>query len=447
VWLWVAGPIPRGAAAPSEALLNEESFQVLHEESEALYEGDGSWGDRRYGYRMPLRDAAWRADVYGAVRGVSSLYERRAREAVGYLLKAQSEGGTGVFGFPADVNHPEFGDRVQQILAACATCAVNGWIVDAPGSAVSELYYDHGMALAAVARAYRRTPTASLRSSVAAAAEWAMDKPPVANINYLSTLAKGLSLASVALGDPRYVDRAWTLHQQYIFPGLDPATGQAVDAHNAQLEYHGFIVSGMATLWAALPAGDARRETLDAYLRSAVARMALRDRSEEGSYPATWPGTNAIAWREWGEIQAPSSTEEDARRATTDWLRSRTTSIQAESSAYRRRKALYSDFSLGFFTETSRPPSSGELDRVRAYPVPFRPTDVDAAVTFAPLPGGATVSIHTMGARRVRTLAENAGVCRWDGRDEDGRVVASGVYVFVVRSGGRERRGKVVLAR
>lgn len=66
--------------------------------------------------------------------------------------------------------------------------------------------------------------------------------------------------------------------------------------------------------------------------------------------------------------------------------------------------------------------------------------------------GDASVAVYDARGARVRelqsafTLAGEHAV-EWDGRDDDGRAVASGVYLCRVRAGGREAIGKLVLVR
>ena len=334
--------------APARA---NDLFEPLHAASEALYDGNGSWGCKRHGWRMPLRDAAWRADVYGALaqRGgqvQGEVYRRRAAEAIGYLLRAQAEGGTGVFGFPADVRHPEFGSKVAQVMQRCPACVHQGWIITLPAGDVAELYYDHGHALAAVARAYQRTGNPALLPAVRQGADWALDQPLTRNVNYLSSLSKGLSLAWRATGDARYLERAVALHRQGILPLIGPS-GDALDPHNAQLEYHGFIVSGLVALRQALPGGHAFVGEADRALALTAARMAERGQTEAAPFPATWPGTNLQAWQELGALRPLSAPEAAARERAVALIRDALPRLLGEGDALRLRKALYSYFFVG----------------------------------------------------------------------------------------------------
>ena len=69
-----------------------------------------------------------------------------------------------------------------------------------------------------------------------------------------------------------------------------------------------------------------------------------------------------------------------------------------------------------------------------------------------PADGEVRLEIFDAAGRRVRTLVEGwaqAGVHRatWDGRDDDGREAASGIYLYRLRSGAYEQSHKMVLMR
>lgn len=335
--------------SPAEEGANARVFEYFHQRSEQIYDGNGSWGRTTYGYRMALRDSYWRADVYGFLASKNLAYARRADESVEYLLRAQSEGGTGVFGFPADVNNPEFGAKVHMVIKACPTCVRNGWVIALPKNDIAELYYDHGYALTAVARAYLRTGNQRLLVPIARAADWILDKPLTANINYVSALSNGLSYAYRATNDSRYLAKAIQLHRDGILPFLNNA-GEAVDAHNKQLEYHGFIVSGMIALRQSLPTSHAFIAELDPILALAVARMATRGMTENGDYGATWPGTNLLAWHELSSFRTLNGDEVRARDRTLALIRSYMNTVEGKGDGFRLQKALYSYFFIDLFT-------------------------------------------------------------------------------------------------
>ncbi len=92
--------------------------------------------------------------------------------------------------------------------------------------------------------------------------------------------------------------------------------------------------------------------------------------------------------------------------------------------------------------------TSGELATVVPYPNPFRPQH--AYVIFNKLPANSTLRIYDPSGHVVRTYqpAEMLGnEVQWDGKNEDGRKVAPGVYPFSVVSRSKVQRGKVIVAR
>jgi hypothetical protein len=343
---------PGNGRSPTTSM--SEVFEEFHLQSESLYDGNGTWGHAKYGYRMALRDSYWRADVYGHLSTkagrLSTTYGQRADAAIQYLLSAQQQGGSGVFGFPADVNNPEFGDVVRSVIDACPQCIHDTWVISLPGNKIAELYYDHGYALTAVARAYQRTGDAKLLAPIRRAADWIMGKPLTTNINYLSALSKGLCHAYAATQDVRYLHRAVQLHQEGILPGL-AASGEALDAHNAKLEYHGFIVSGLIALRQSLPANHAFIAQLEPVLNLAVARMAQRNMTEDARYGVTWPGTNLLAWHELSMYRPLSAEEAAALRRVLSLTSGYLERIQSEQTGFRLQKALYSHFPLGLFVD------------------------------------------------------------------------------------------------
>ena len=90
----------------------------------------------------------------------------------------------------------------------------------------------------------------------------------------------------------------------------------------------------------------------------------------------------------------------------------------------------------------------------RAADLPRSPNPFAAepgASVASPSRSAVELTIHDVLGRRVRTLlagsVEGVHAIRWDGRDEDGRPLASGVYfVRLARDGGAASR-QVVLAR
>lgn len=84
----------------------------------------------------------------------------------------------------------------------------------------------------------------------------------------------------------------------------------------------------------------------------------------------------------------------------------------------------------------------------RIYPNPFNPMTTVAIITTRP--SVVSVVIHDTRGRTVRTLAvgrlvESRAALRWDGRNDDGARVASGVYTVRVRVGREVVTRRIVL--
>ncbi|HEY5040048.1 MAG TPA: hypothetical protein VIJ93_13350 [bacterium] len=97
-------------------------------------------------------------------------------------------------------------------------------------------------------------------------------------------------------------------------------------------------------------------------------------------------------------------------------------------------------------TITPTPPSG-----VRVWPNPFTPASLPNDRTHFLLPnshGSGSLLIADLKRRRVRSLDFAAGVdVQWDGKDNDGMVVLSGVYLYLLESDGTVRRGTVTVMR
>lgn len=88
-------------------------------------------------------------------------------------------------------------------------------------------------------------------------------------------------------------------------------------------------------------------------------------------------------------------------------------------------------------------PVIADLERVRSWPNPYYP-DRDGEVIIHQLPSdpGMVIEIYSIAAQRLRTLrageeisvTTQENVARWDGRSESGQTVASGTYLYVVKS-------------
>ena len=84
---------------------------------------------------------------------------------------------------------------------------------------------------------------------------------------------------------------------------------------------------------------------------------------------------------------------------------------------------------------------------VKAYPNPFRP-QMGHRLVIDYISEGAFVSIYNRGGNLVRAFHDNeilGGRAEWDGTDRTGKLVAPGVYHYVVRKGSKKETGKIIL--
>jgi hypothetical protein len=91
---------------------------------------------------------------------------------------------------------------------------------------------------------------------------------------------------------------------------------------------------------------------------------------------------------------------------------------------------------------------SSNLSMVRVYPNPFRPALGHQGVNFVSLPSDATIDLFTLTGEKVQSLsATPTGTAFWNGHNQAGRTVASGVYFAVVKSGSEKTILKVAVQR
>jgi hypothetical protein len=91
-----------------------------------------------------------------------------------------------------------------------------------------------------------------------------------------------------------------------------------------------------------------------------------------------------------------------------------------------------------------------ETSRIVVYPNPYRADrNPRAQVIFGNMPVMATITLYDLSGHQVRRLTKNdpGTTVVWNLENADGQAVASGIYLYVVRSYGKEVSGKVALLR
>ena len=89
---------------------------------------------------------------------------------------------------------------------------------------------------------------------------------------------------------------------------------------------------------------------------------------------------------------------------------------------------------------------SAKVD-VRAYPIPFRPK-VHALFTIDGIAENSVVSIFNRGGALIRSFSNQdvlGGKIEWNGYEKSGKLVAPGVYYYVVKSGSKVKKGKFII--
>ncbi|MDD5687550.1 MAG: fibronectin type III domain-containing protein [Elusimicrobia bacterium] len=86
-----------------------------------------------------------------------------------------------------------------------------------------------------------------------------------------------------------------------------------------------------------------------------------------------------------------------------------------------------------------------DLSNVKVYPSPFNPMKHAQGMTIDNLTAGAVVKIYTLVGELARELVETGerGSIVWDGKNEGGKTVASGVYVLYIKGTGETKKIKI----
>ena len=236
-------------------------FHKVHEESEAQYHGDGSWGERELDPDHPpmYRNTAWRMIGYVNALKVeeNAVYRQRLEEGAAYLLKEQQDNGSYLWWCYETHGHPD----TDHLLY----CSAN------PGVALLQMYEMTGE---------QRYLDASCR-----AADWAVGHPISPNNNYNSFSVWHLCELYKVTKDERYLASAIHKNREGGFPRQE-ANG-AWAGHNAWIFYHAIIIRGFAAVYGVLPDGHEAKEELRPFVISAVNHL-LEEQRESGHFRSCW---------------------------------------------------------------------------------------------------------------------------------------------------------------
>jgi len=91
----------------------------------------------------------------------------------------------------------------------------------------------------------------------------------------------------------------------------------------------------------------------------------------------------------------------------------------------------------------------GDAPKPIAYPNPFRPK-LHSAVTIDYISQNSTVYIFDSSGKRVRFFNSDelrGGAVAWDGKNESGKLVAPGLYHYMIKDGKKTAKGKIMVER
>lgn len=91
-----------------------------------------------------------------------------------------------------------------------------------------------------------------------------------------------------------------------------------------------------------------------------------------------------------------------------------------------------------------------KLKNIRYYPNPIRPSKGFgyANMNFTDMPAGTTIKIYTLTGKLVNTLkADSEGIALWNGKNESGNNVASGIYLVHIEKNNNRRIIKIAVER
>jgi hypothetical protein len=89
---------------------------------------------------------------------------------------------------------------------------------------------------------------------------------------------------------------------------------------------------------------------------------------------------------------------------------------------------------------------NADFSAVRVFPNPWRSDQHQGRnVVLDHLPEGSNVKIFTVSGHLVKSLTPAANSVSWDLTNNKGEIVASGVYLYLIKAGDQTNKGKLIL--
>jgi hypothetical protein len=91
-----------------------------------------------------------------------------------------------------------------------------------------------------------------------------------------------------------------------------------------------------------------------------------------------------------------------------------------------------------------------DLSQVIVFPNPYKgDTNLRDEMIFFNMPTRAVLRLYSIDGRLVKTIVKDDAGNRvvWGLNNEQGSAVASGVYIYIIKTNAQERRGKIAIMR
>jgi len=224
-----------------EPKILRDLFTQAHQQSDMIYNDDGSWGR---GFVHDASTARWRA-LFAAPDDYTDRPTVRdtARRLAGYARALDV--------YPNPVYRARLESGVEWLLSQQLADGSFPWWVSRTGMPNTDhLFYVTAYATIGLLEAFRHFPRLSILDAVARAATWTALRPPSQNNNHNSLACWTLVSWYRIDPNPQLLEAAVRLTLEGVLPKQLPNGGWA--GHNSWVYYQGIIVAGLAMLLSAM---------------------------------------------------------------------------------------------------------------------------------------------------------------------------------------------------